>query len=352
MKRKVISALLLILFIWSSPLLALTEEERVNIEIYKRLSPGVVNITTTVVTYDFFFNPIPEQGTGSGSIIDKEGHILTNFHVVEGAQYLEVTLWDGSRWEARIVGADPDNDLAVIKIDAPPERLTVIPFGDSDRLEVGQKVLAIGNPFGLQGTLTTGVISSLGRTLRASNGRLIRGVIQTDAPINPGNSGGPLLDTEGRMIGINSAIFTAGGGSIGIGFAIPVNTAKRIVPQLITKGYVSRPWLGIVGQEIDPGLAKILNLPTPGILIAQVIPDSPAYKAGLRGGSRRVQVGNFIVVIGGDLIIAVDGEKVSRMDELRSILESRGVGQTVTLTILRDGSILKVDVRLEEEPRG
>lgn len=349
MKRKALVALLIML--WASNLYALTEEERVNIEIYKKRSPGVVNITTTVVSYDFFFNPIPEQGTGSGSIIDKEGHILTNYHVVEGARFLEVTLFDGSRWEAKVVGVDPDNDLAVIKIDAPPERLTVIPMGDSDRLEVGQRVLAIGNPFGLQGTLTTGVISSLGRTMRAVNGRLIRGIIQTDAPINPGNSGGPLLNTEGKMIGINTAIFTPTGGSVGIGFAIPVNTAKRIISQLIEKGYVSRPWLGIIGQEIDPDLAKILNLKAPGILIAVVLPGSPAEKAGLRGGNRRIQVGNFVLTTGGDLIIAIDGKRMEKMDELREAIEAKGIGNTLTLTVVRGGTIMDIKVRLEEEPR-
>lgn len=350
MKRRV--SVLLLILLWASNLYALTEEEKVNIEIYRKRSPGVVNITTTVVSYDFFFNPIPEQGTGSGSIIDKEGHILTNYHVVEGAQFLEVTLSDGSRWEARVVGVDPDNDLAVIKIDAPPERLTVIPMGNSDSLRVGQRVLAIGNPFGLQGTLTTGVISSLGRTMRAANGRLMRGIIQTDAPINPGNSGGPLLNTRGEMIGINTAIFTPTGGSVGIGFAIPVNTAKRVVPQLIAKGYVSHPWLGIIGQELDQDLARVLNLRSPGILIAGVLPGSPAHKAGLRGGNRRVRVGNFVITVGGDLIIAVDGKRVAKMEDLREAMEEKGIGKTLTLTIIREGRIIETTVRLEEEPRG
>jgi putative serine protease PepD len=204
----------------------------------------VVNITSVVLERDFFFNPIPREGAGSGSIIDTDGHILTNHHVIRDSTKLEVTLSDGSKWSARLVGVDPDNDLAVIKVDAPKEKLTVISMGDSSELQIGQKVLAIGNPFGLGQTLTTGIISSLGRSIRSEAGTLIEDVIQTDAAINPGNSGGPLLDSKGRIIGINSAIISPTGASVGIGFAIPVNTANRILPELISKGYVSYPWIG------------------------------------------------------------------------------------------------------------
>jgi putative serine protease PepD len=206
------------------------------ISLSEKVADGVVNVTSTAVQLDFFFNAFPTQGSGSGSIIDTKGHILTNYHVVANAQKLEVTLADGSKWPAKLIGSDPDNDLVVIKIDPPKEKLKVIPMGDSKSLRIGQKVLAIGNPFGLQRTLTTGIISSLGRTIRSEAGTLIEDVIQTDAAINPGNSGGPLLNSEGEIVGINSAIISPTGGNVGIGFAIPVNTAKRVVPELVSKG--------------------------------------------------------------------------------------------------------------------
>ncbi len=221
-----------------------TEDEENNISIYRRVGQGVVNITSVVVERDFFFNPIPREGAGSGSIIDSEGHILTNHHVIQDSTKLEVTLSDGSKWPARFVGSDPENDLAVIQIDAPREKLTVIPMGDSTGLHVGQKVLAIGNPFGLGQTLTTGIISSLERSIRTPNGTLMEDLIQTDAAINPGNSGGPLLDSNGKIIAVNSAIISPTGASVGIGFAVPVNTAKRILPELISKGHVTYPWIG------------------------------------------------------------------------------------------------------------
>ncbi|MFN3479359.1 MAG: S1C family serine protease, partial [Thermodesulfovibrionales bacterium] len=295
---------------------ALTLDEEVNIKIYQEMSSGVVNITTTTISYDFFFNPIPESGTGSGSVLDKKGHILTNYHVVENARKLEVTLFDGSKWEAKLIGADPNNDLAVIKIKAPEEKLKPIPLGDSSTLKVGQKAIAIGNPFGLERTLTVGIISSIGRTLRAVNGRLMRGIIQTDAAVNPGNSGGPLLDSSGKMIGITTAIFSPVGANIGIGFAIPVNTAKKIVPQLIDKGRVSRPWLGITGQDINADMANLLKLPSAGILVAKVEKGSPADKAGIRGGRDTLMIGNLRIIIGGDLIVAVNGRAIKNMDQV------------------------------------
>lgn len=332
--------------------LALSQEEAANIKVYESLSPGVVNIISTTVSYDFFLNPVPEKGTGSGSVIDKKGYILTNNHVVENAQRLEVTLSDGSKWKAKLIGADPSNDLAVIKIDAPADRLKPIPFGDSGGLKVWQKVLAIGNPFGLDRTLTIGIISSLGRTLRASNGRLMRGIIQTDAAINPGNSGGPLLDSDGRMVGVNSAIISPVGASVGIGFAVPVNTTKKVASQLIEKGYVSRPWFGIMGQDISPELAKILKLPTSGILIAEVIKKSPADKAGILGGKRAIQIGNLQVVTGGDMIVAIGGKSIKAMDELAEDIEQRGIGQSIDVTLLRGGKKITVSVYLTEMPRG
>jgi len=235
-KRIAFIILIVIICFWSTNGFSITEDEKNNIAVYEKAADGVVNITSTAVQMDFFFNVFPTQGSGSGSIMDTKGHILTNHHVVANAQKLEVTLADGSKWPAKLIGSDPDNDLAVIKIDAPREKLKVIPMGDSKNLRIGQKVLAIGNPFGLERTLTTGVISSLGRTIRSDTGTLMEDIVQTDAAINPGNSGGPLLNSEGEIIGINSAIISPTGGSVGIGFAIPVNTAKRLIPELISKG--------------------------------------------------------------------------------------------------------------------
>jgi S1-C subfamily serine protease len=330
-----------------------TPEEEINIRVYRAASPAVVNITTTAVAYDFFLNPIPKEGTGSGAIIDRSGHILTNFHVIDGARRLEVTLADGSKWQARAIGVDPSNDLAVIKIDAPADKLTTIPLWDSSKLVVGQKVLVIGNPFGFERTLTGGIVSSVGRSIRAENGRLIRGIIQTDAAINPGNSGGPLLNSSGEIIGVSTAIFSPSGGSVGVGFAVPINTAKRIISQLITRGYVARPYLGISGHEIFPALAQALRLPvTEGIMVVEVTPESPAQRAGIRGGERAVQVGNMIVRVGGDIITEVDQVKVRTFEELSDFIDSKQPGDTVTLTLNRQGRPNAVEVRLRERPRG
>jgi putative serine protease PepD len=330
---------------------AFTPEEEQNIKIYQELSPSVVNITNTTVSYDFFYNPIPETGSGSGAIIDRVGRIVTNYHVVEGAQRLEVTLFDGSKYEASAVGGDPGNDLAVIKIDAPREKLKPVPFGDSTTLRVGQRVLAIGNPFGLERTLTVGIVSSLGRTMRAADDRLMRGIIQTDAAINPGNSGGPLLDYQGRMIGVTTAIFSPVGANVGIGFAIPINTVKEVVPQLIERGYVARPWLGISGQDIDTSFAKVLELGDTGILIAEVYTGSPADKAGLRGADSYTRLGNLLVAVGGDLITSIDGKPVNTMDEMDEYLEGLDIGKVVSVRILREGKEETVRVVLEEIPR-
>jgi S1-C subfamily serine protease len=331
---------------------AFTPDEEINIRVYRTASPAVVNITTTAMAYDFFLNPIPKEGTGSGAIIDRSGHVLTNFHVIEGARRLEVTLADASKWPARPVGADPSNDLAVIKIDAPAEKLSVIPLGDSSSLVVGQKVLVIGNPFGFERTLTVGIVSSLGRSIRADNGRLIRGIIQTDAAINPGNSGGPLLNSSGEVIGVSTAIFSPSGGSVGVGFAVPINTAKRIIPELIKRGYVARPYLGITGHEVFPALAQALSLPVrEGIMVVEATPGSPAQRAGIRRGDRVVQVGNMIVRVGGDIITEVDRVKVRTFEELSEIIDGKRPGDTVTLTVNRQGKFNVVEVRLQERPR-
>jgi len=331
---------------------ALTDDEKNNVNIYQKASPSVVNVISTVITRDFFLNAIPREGSGSGSFIDARGHVLTNNHVIRDAKKLEVTLADGSKWPAKLVGTDPDNDLAVIKIDAPADKLKPLPLGDSQRLQVGQKVLAIGNPFGLGLTLTTGIISSLGRNIRSEVGTMIEDLIQTDASINPGNSGGPLLNSEGEMIGINTAIISPTGTSVGIGFAIPVNTAKHIIPQLIAKGYVVYPYAGAAVQPLFPELAKLLKLKVErGAMVIEVTPGGPAEKAGLRGGNRQFQAGNVQLIVGGDVITRVDQREVKDADDLIKYIRERKPGDAVTLKILRDGQFMEVNITLQEKPR-
>jgi S1-C subfamily serine protease len=325
--------------------------EQLVINVYEKASPAVVHIASTVITLSFFWGPIPQEGTGSGFIIDKEGHIVTNNHVVEGAEEVHVTLADGTRVPAKVVGTDQYNDLAVIKIDVPPEKLYPVELGSSADLRVGQRAIAIGNPFGLDRTLTTGVISSLGRPLEVESGRVIYNVIQTDAAINPGNSGGPLLDSRGRVIGVNTAIKT---GAENIGFAIPVDTVKRVVPELIRTGHYRHPWLGILSYSIDQELAQGLGLPVEkGLLVAQIYRDSPAARAGLRGGNRQVIVGNRRIIAGGDIIVAIDGQAVKNNEDLTVYLETKTqVGQVVKLTIIRDGREMTMEVELSEMPEG
>ena len=331
---------------------SITEDEKNNIAVYEKVADGVVNVTSTAVQMDFFFNAFPTQGSGSGSIIDTKGHILTNHHVVANAQKLEVTLADGSKWPAKLIGSDPDNDLAVIKIEAPREKMRVISMGDSKSLKIGQKVLAIGNPFGLQRTLTTGIISSLGRTIRSEVGTLIEDVIQTDAAINPGNSGGPLLSSDGEIVGINSAIISPTGGSVGIGFAIPVNTAKRVVPELIAKGYVTYPYIGATVQSLIPEMAKYLKLKIErGAMILEVVKGGPADKAGLKGGNQKIQVGNMIVMVGGDIVVKADQKDVKTNDELIHYIREKKPGDTVLLKVFRKDSFIDVKVTLGERPR-
>jgi putative serine protease PepD len=319
-------------------------DEQNNIEIYRTLSPGVVNIHSTSYARDFFGFVEPQEGSGSGSILDQEGNILTNYHVVERAQKLSVSFGGQKVYTARVIGGDPDTDLAVIRlIEKPREALTVVPLGDSDRLSVGQKVLAIGNPFGLDRTLTTGVISGLQRPIRARNGRPIEGAIQTDASINPGNSGGPLLDSHGRMIGINSQILSPSGASAGVGFAVPVNIAKRIVPQLVKSGVVNRPKLGINTRDVQ-ALRSQVELPvSEGAIIWQLADGGAADNAGLRG---LTQNENGDVELG-DIIVGIAGEKVANTDDLYRILDKHQVGETVTVDIVRNGKKMSVPVRLQ-----
>jgi S1-C subfamily serine protease len=320
-------------------------DEQNNIEVYKALSPGVVFITSTSYTQDFFGQVEEGQGSGSGSVIDDQGNILTNYHVIEGAQKLMVNFGGSKTYPAKVVGGDPSTDLAVIKVTAPREQLTVVPLGDSDRLVVGQKVLAIGNPFGLDRTLTTGVISGLQRPIRARNNRPIEGAIQTDASINPGNSGGPLLDSHGRMIGINSQILSPAGGSVGVGFAIPVNIAKRIVPQLIQNGVVRRPVLGIVPYNVKNIDRSEVRLPvSEGVLIYQLDPNGPAAAAGMRG-TRQTVDGDIAL---GDIITNIDGEQISNSDDLFRLLDKHQVGDVVKVEVARDNGRATLSVRLTD----
>ncbi len=333
------------------PYVAATEDEANSIEVYKRVSPAVVNITSTTVDFDFFFNAVPKQGSGSGSIIDAQGHILTNFHVIQGARLLEVTLSDKRKVKATMVGQDVSNDLAVIRTERAKTPFQFVKLGSSSNLQVGQKVLAIGNPFGLEGTLTTGVISSLRRSIRAENGRLIDDVIQTDAAINPGNSGGPLLDSHGEMIGINSQIFSTSGGNIGIGFAIPVDTAKRIIPELISEGRVRRPYARLSGYEITPELAEVLELPVGhGILVARTRSDDSFALAGIRGGRQTYLVGNSLMILGGDIIAEVDGQAIHSMAQLDRMIENKKPGEIINVKIHRQNQTMTIRVTLIERP--
>jgi S1-C subfamily serine protease len=333
---------------------SLSSDEEINVRVYNQVSPGVVNITKTAIEYDWFLAPYPTEATGSGCVLDRDGNVLTNYHVVRDADRLEVSLPDQSKFGAKILGYDEQNDLAVIRLEnAPRDRLYPIALGESSTLKVGQKVLAIGNPFGYQNTLTVGIISALNRTLQSQNGVLVDNVIQTDAAINPGNSGGPLLNTAGEMVGINTSIFTdRGGGNIGIGFAIPANTIRRVATELIREGRVIRPWFGIEGYEINADLASALDLPvTKGILIARVERGSSVDRAGIRGATERVRWYNHRIYVGGDILTEIDGNPISSREELRLALESKRPGDTIQVTIYRGQSKMKKTVPLVEDPR-
>jgi putative serine protease PepD len=343
----------------------LSDEERTNITIYERLSGGVVNITSSTYTYDFFLRVVPQSGAGSGVVLDREGHIATNFHVIENAvasaagyqtaSGIEVTLSDQSRHQARVIGIDPTNDLAVLKVDTPEVGWVPIPLGSDDALRVGQKVLAIGNPFGLERTLTTGIISSLGRSIEATNGRVIEGIIQTDAAINPGNSGGPLLNTQGELIGINTAIVS---GASGVGFAVPVTTVRRVTNDLISYGRVRRAYL--LGEEnlmslaaLGQDLVSYLDLgTTSGVMIAGDPRDTPAARAGLRGETRRIRFRNFLIPADGDVIVRIANRQVRATADIATVLESYRPGDPVEVTFVRNRSPLTVTVELGEAPVG
>jgi S1-C subfamily serine protease len=335
---------------WSEPAKAagLTAEEQNNIEIYKAAKLATVYITSTAVRRDFFYGPVASQSLGSGFLINDNGFILTNFHVISGSSRIQVTLSDQSQYYATALDPDRSDDLALIKIN-PKRKVEYLRLGDSDRLLVGQKVLAIGNPFGLEGTLTVGVVSSIGRAINAENSERLQGMIQTDAAINGGNSGGPLLDSAGNVVGINTAIL--GQTNIGIGFALPINRAKALLSDYQAGRVTERPKVGVVTELVAGDLAAALGLPVRGgLLVQRVVRGSSEYAAGIRGAREIVDIGNVELGIGGDLIMAIDGQPVQREDALVQAISEKHVGDTITLTIFRNGRTIKVPVKLLRPP--
>lgn len=330
----------------------LTEDEHQNITVYEKLNKAVVNISTKVMALNWFLEPVPsEGGSGSGSIIDTRGYILTNRHVVENAYEVLITLYNGEQYEGEVIGTDPETDLAVVQFDPDGLELTTIPMGTSKNLKVGQKVLAIGNPFGYDRTLTTGIVSGLGRPVRTSNNVVIRDMIQTDASINPGNSGGPLINSKGEMIGINTMIYSPSGGSVGIGFAVSVDTARRVVPDLIEHGLVKRGWIDIIPVQLFPELVRYANLPVEkGILISRMVSGGNADKAGLKEGSRPVRYGRSTIYLGGDIIREVDGTPVTRLSDLYGALEDNRPGEVVDVVVIRGRKEMEFRVELSERP--
>ena len=325
----------------------LDSEEQNNVSVYRRNIPSVVNVTSRVMTFDFFYGPVPQEGQGSGFVIDKDGHILTNYHVIENARQVEVTLHNRKKYKATVVGTDQAHDLAVIQIKGATDLVPAV-LGDSAHLQVGQKVYAIGNPFGLAGTMTRGIVSSI-RPVREPNGATIDEAIQTDAAINPGNSGGPLMNWHGEVIGINTMILSSVNQNAGIGFAIPINTAKAVLNDLMTLGRVRRPALGVRTIPISAELADEMGLPADyGLLIMQVTPGGSAAQAGLQGGTEPARLGNIPIMLGGDLIVAIDGEKVEDETDLSQVMNNHRAGDTVKVTIFRNKKKLDVNVALGE----
>src|SRR5438067_5509859 len=321
-------------------------DEQNNISVYRKNIESVVNVTSRAMAFDFFYGLVPQEGQGSGFIIDKEGHILTNYHVIAEARQVEVTLHNRKKYRATIVGTDRSHDLAIIQIKAP--ELTPMVLGESRNLQVGQKVYAIGNPFGLAGTLTSGIVSSI-RSVQEPDGMTIDEAIQTDAAINPGNSGGPLLNWRGEVIGINTIIASTVGQSAGIGFAIPINTAKAVLSDLVTLGRVRRPALGVRTIPITPELADQMGLAADsGLLVVQVVPGGAADRAGLHGGNERAYLGNTPITVGGDLIVAIDGQNVQDQQDLSHVMNNHRAGDTVRVTIYRGMRKMDVNVTLGE----
>jgi S1-C subfamily serine protease len=324
----------------------LDSDEQNNISVYRKNIGSVVNVTSKAVAFDFFYGLVPQEGQGSGFIIDHDGHILTNYHVIAEARQVEVTLHNRKKYRATVVGTDRSHDLAIIQIKAPD--LASMTLGDSKNLKVGQKVYAIGNPFGLSGTLTSGIVSSI-RSVQEPEGVTIDEAIQTDAAINPGNSGGPLLNSRGEVIGINTMIASNSGQSAGIGFAIPINTAKAVLNDLVTIGRVRRPALGVLTIPISPDIADQLGLSSDyGLLIVRAVPGGAADRAGLKGGSERAYLGNQPIMIGGDLIVAIDGQDVQDQQELSRLMNGHRAGDTIRVTIYRGKRKMEVQVTLGE----
>ena len=319
--------------------------EATNEWVYQQVSPSVVHITSQVINLGYFGGAYPTEGTGSGFVYDRQGHIVTNYHVVEGASAIEVTLLDHTVASATVVGVDELNDLAVISVDVPAEKLQPVDTGSTGQVRVGQYALAIGNPYGLDWTFTMGVISSLGRSLQIDSNRMIYDVIQTDAAINPGNSGGPLLNMQGQLIGVNTAIRS---GAENISFAIPLETVQRVVPELIANGRYAHPWLGAAGYSLFPELSSRLDLPVDqGLLIAQIYTGSPAAQAGLRAGTRRVRIGNSSLLAGGDILVSLAGYPIDSGDTLQQVLETRTrVGQQVEIQFYRGDQLMTTRVAL------
>jgi len=332
-----------------------TQDELENISVYEKYNEAVVNINTAVMGINWFLEPVPQEGgSGSGSIIDSRGYVVTNVHVIEDAYKIYISLSDGTQYEGSVVGIDEASDIAVIKFDPPKDvELKTIPFGESDNLKVGQKVLAIGNPFGFERTLTTGIVSGLGRPIKNSNNVIIRDMIQTDTAINPGNSGGPLLDTTGRMIGINTMIYSTSGSSAGIGFAVPINTAKRVVSDLIQYGKVRRGAIDGVLVQLTNSISNYANLPvSQGLLVSELSNNSFAKQTGLKAGTEAVQYGSrynsTTIYLGGDVIVAIDGVSVTSLADYYSLLESKKPGDSVTLTIIRNKKQQNITIKLDE----
>lgn len=323
-----------------------------NIEIYEKYNRAVVNISTRLYQYNAVLGAVPESGTGSGIIIDRNGHILTNFHVIEGVDEVLVSLYDGTSYTGKVIGKDRENDLAIIKVELETEiEFTPFVFGSSAELKVGQKVLAIGNPFGYDRTLTTGIVSGLGRPLRTEKDVIILDMIQTDASINPGNSGGPLLDSRGLLIGINSSIHSTTGASVGIGFAVPIDTVKRVIPELIENGRVVRGWIDIFPVQLDDRIAEYAGLSVDsGILVSRLEPGGKAEKAGIKGGDEKVRYGTAIINLGGDIIVGADGVKVDDFADLFSALEDNKPGDVVEVVLNRNGSRITLPVELTPRP--
>ena len=338
----------------ASPAVAYTQDEQQNISVYEKCNEAVVNITTQTMGYNWFLEPIVQDGgSGSGSIIDKRGYVVTNVHVISNATKISISLADGSTYEGRIIGQDEESDIAVLKFDPPANvALKTIDFGDSDTLKVGQKVIAIGNPFALERTMTTGIISGLGRPIQESKNVIIRNMIQTDAAINPGNSGGPLLDTSGKMVGINTMIMSSSGSSAGVGFAVPVSTARRVVNDLLQFGKVNRGIINITPVQMTSSIAQYAGLSvSTGILVSAVKKGSGAEKGGIRGGTKAVQYGSrwnpVTIYLGGDIITAIDAVSVRTYADYMSALESKRPGDTVTVTVYREGKTQKLKVTLD-----